>query len=71
MSMATYTFQSFIISPDEGEHQGKWFAQCEPSFHQDLKPAGPFNTFDEAKDYILVRLNVQFERFRQKVDGRI
>jgi len=70
-SVATYTFESCIISPGKGEHKGKWFAQCHPAFNRDLKPEGPFKTFDEAKDHILLRLNVQFERFRQKVDGRI
>ena len=69
-TLASYTYECAIMAPTQGEHEGKYFAQCRTGM-EDLKPEGPFNTYDEAKQFIMNKLNVHFEIFRQKVDGRI
>jgi hypothetical protein len=69
-TLASYTYNCSIICPTEGENEGKFFAECRTGM-ESLKPAGPFDTYDEAKQFIMNKLSVHFEIFRQRVDGRI
>jgi hypothetical protein len=68
---STHTYESFIVSPSGGEHEGKFFAFLQTAHNRENKPDGPFDTFDEARQKIVDGLNVKLEIFRQHIDGRI
>lgn len=66
----THTYESFIVSPSDGKHVGKFFTFLQTAYKRENKLAGPFDTFDEAKQKITDGLSAKLETFRQKSDDK-